>query len=68
VAYASQIKRDNPEGAAAMFRVRDRVVKRLVDSKALPHMVYGVNETVPWAVRVCCYCLSLSLSLFLLSV
>ena len=48
-AYASFIQRDNPQGALAMLRVRDRVVARINEHKVLDHDVYGVEESVPWA-------------------
>lgn len=49
VAYASQVQRDNPAGAAAMFRVRDRVVERLRASGVMPGEVYGVDDRSLWS-------------------
>jgi hypothetical protein len=49
VAYASQVQRDNPTGAAGMFRVRDRVVERLRAADVMPAEVFGVDGRSAWA-------------------
>ena len=49
VAYSSLVAQDNPEGAAAMLRVRDRVLGRMRQHQVLNHEIYGVTDGSPWA-------------------
>lgn len=49
VAYSSFVSQDNPEGAAAMLRVRDRVLERMRQHQVLDHEIYGVTDDSPWA-------------------
>lgn len=49
VAYATFVQKDNPEGAAAMLRVRDRVLSSLNNASLGLPTLYPVDERAPWA-------------------
>ena len=49
VAYATFVKKDNPEGGSAMLRVRDRVLGQLNNASVGLPRLYPVDERTPWA-------------------